>query len=116
MTRRYDKEFKLYAVKLVVEDGKRVAEAARELDLAHQTLSRWIAKYKKDQENSFVGSGNRNQVDQEKEDKDKQVRDLQEEVAILKKAMGIFAKNQKRFMVLSRNTDMSSVSRRCARC
>lgn len=85
MARRYDKEFKLYAVKLVVEDGKRVAEAARELDLAHQTLSRWIAKYKKDQENSFVGSGNRNPVDQEKEEKDKQIRDLQEEVAILKK-------------------------------
>ena len=94
MTRRYDKEFKLYAVKLVVEDGKRVAEAARELDLAHQTLSRWIAKYKKDQENSFVGSGNRNPVDQEKEEKDKQIRDLQEEVAILKKAMGIFSKNR----------------------
>ena len=95
MAQRYDREFKLYAIKLVVEDGKKVAEAARELDLAHQTLRRWIAKYKKDQGNSFVGSGNRNPVDQEKAEKDKQIRDLQEEVAILKKAMGIFAKNQK---------------------
>src|SRR5699024_12519055 len=100
MTRRYDKEFKLYAVKLVVEDGKRVAEAARELDLAHQTLSRWIAKYKQDQENSFVGSGNRNPDDQEKEEKDKQIRDSQEEDAIIKKAMTIFATNQKCCMVL----------------
>src|SRR5699024_2638102 len=116
MTRRYDKEFKLYAVKLVVEDGKRVAEAARELDLAHQTLSRWIAKYKKDQENSFVGSGNRNPVDSEKEETDLQIRDLQVELAILKKAQCIYAKNQKRFLVRSRNTDMSSVSLRCARC
>jgi len=42
MAQRYDRDFKLYAVKLVVEDGKKVAEAARELDLAHQTLHRWL--------------------------------------------------------------------------
>lgn len=99
MAQHYVNELKLYAVKLVVEDGKKVAKAARELDLAHQTLSRWIAKYKKDQENSFVGSGNQNPDDQEKEEKDKQTHDLQEEVAILKKAMGIFAETSS---VLSR--------------
>lgn len=73
----------------MVEDGRKVA---RELDLVHQTLHKWIAKYKKDQEDSFVGSGNLSQNDKAEYKKDKQIRDLQEEVAILKKAMGIFAK------------------------
>jgi transposase len=55
---RYDKNFKFHAVKLVVENGRKVAEVARELDLVHQTLHKWVAKYKEDRENSFVGSGN----------------------------------------------------------
>lgn len=36
MAQRYDKEFKFCTVKLVVEDGRKVAEIARELDLVHQ--------------------------------------------------------------------------------
>jgi len=95
MAKRYDKEFKVYAVKLVVEDGRKAAEVARELDLVPQTLQKWVAKYKEDQEDSFVGSGNRSPQDQAGYEKDKRIRDLEEEVAILKKAMGIFAKNQR---------------------
>lgn len=95
MVKHYDREFKLYAVKLVVEDGRKVAEVARELDLVHQTLHKWVAKYKEDYEDSFVGSGNLTPNDKAEYQKDKRIRDLEEEVAILKKAMGIFAKNQK---------------------
>jgi len=95
LTKRYDKDFKLYAVKLVVEDGRKVAEVARELDLVHQTLHKWVAKYKEDQGDNFVGSGNLSPDDKAEYEKDKRIRDLEEEVAILKKAMGIFAKNQR---------------------
>jgi transposase len=34
MRKTFDKEFKLEAVRMVKEDGKKVAEVARELDLA----------------------------------------------------------------------------------
>lgn len=95
MAKRYDKEFKVYAVKLVVEDGRKAAEVARELDLVPQTLQKWVTKYKADKEDSFVGSGNRSPKGQAGYEKGKRIRDLEEEVAILKKAMGIFAKNQK---------------------
>ena len=95
MTKRYDKEFKLYAVKMVVDDGRKVAEVARELDLVHQNLHKWVIKYKEDQKDSFVGSGNLSPKDKAQYEKDKRIRDLEEENAILKKAMGIFAKNQK---------------------
>ena len=48
MTKRksYDKAFKLEAVQLV-ESGKRVAEVARELDFAEQTLHNWVKKFSK---------------------------------------------------------------------
>lgn len=38
MAERYDNEFKPYVVKLVVVDGKKVAEFPKELDPVHQTL------------------------------------------------------------------------------
>ncbi|NPC93058.1 transposase [Bacillus sp. WMMC1349] len=60
--KRYDKDFKIYAVKMVVEDGRKVAEVARELDLVHQTLHKWVDKYKEEQEdatrNHMVGNNN----------------------------------------------------------
>lgn len=75
-----------------MEDGRKATEVARELDLVPQTLHKWVARYKEEQEDSFVGSGNRSPKDQVEYEKDKRIRDLEEEVAILKKAMGIFAK------------------------
>lgn len=96
MTNRksYDKEFKLEAVQLV-ESGKRVAEVARELDLAEQTLHNWVRKFGKDGEAAFVGSGNLKPEDKANKELQKRIRDLEEENAILKKAMSIFAKDQK---------------------
>lgn len=96
MTKRksYDKEFKLEAVQLV-QNGKRVAEVARELDLAEQTLHNWVKKFGQDGAAAFVGSGNLKPADKEQKDLQKRIRDLEEENAILKKAMGIFAKDQK---------------------
>nr|WP_010529331.1 transposase [Lentibacillus jeotgali] len=93
--KRYDKEFKMYAVKMVTEDGRKVAEVARELDIVHQTLHKWVAKYEEEQEDAFVGSGNLPAKDKVEYEKDKRIRDLEEENAILKKAMGIFAKSRK---------------------
>jgi transposase len=96
LTRKhYDKEFKLYAVKMVEEDGKRAAEVARELDIAEQTLHNWLNKYREEKESGFVGSGNLKPEDKAVRDLQKRLKDLEEENAILKKAMGIFAKNQK---------------------
>jgi hypothetical protein len=74
MSKRYDKEFKLYAVKMVVEDGRKIAEVARELDLVHQTLHKWVNKYKEEQEDSFVGSGNLSPKDKAGYEKEKRIR------------------------------------------
>jgi len=91
----YDKEFKLYAVKLVEEKGQKIAETARELDLAEQTLHNWVKKYRNEADAGFVGSGNLKPEDKERRDLQKRLRDLEEENEILKKAMGIFTRNLK---------------------
>lgn len=93
-TRSYDKEFKLMAVELV-ESGKRVSQVARELDIPKQTLNKWVQQFREEGESVFVGSGNLKANDKEKKELEKRIRDLEEENAILKKAMGIFAKDQK---------------------
>ena len=95
MAKRYDTEFKLHAVKQVIEQGKTAAQVSRGLDLAQQTLSKWIQKYKEDQTEPFVGSGNLRSEAKSMRELEKQLRDLKEENEILKKAMGIYAKESK---------------------
>jgi transposase len=68
---------------------------ARELNLAEQTLHNWVNKFSTDKGDAFVGSGNLKPGDKAVRDLEKRLRDLEEENAILKKAMGIFAKDQK---------------------
>lgn len=93
--KQYDKEFKLYAVQLVEEKGQKISETARELDLAEQTLHNWVKKFRDEADAGFVGSGNLKPEDKERQNLQKRLRDLEEENAILKKAMAIFTKNPK---------------------
>ena len=93
--KRYDKEFKHQTVQYVLEQGKAVAQVARELDLSENTLHRWVSEYKRDEEQAFVGSGNLKPEDKAMMDLQKRIRDLEEENAILKKAMHIFAKDRR---------------------
>lgn len=46
MAKRYDKEFKLHAVKQVTELKKPATQVASDLDIAYQTLCKWIQTYK----------------------------------------------------------------------
>ncbi|WP_144466264.1 transposase [Bacillus nitratireducens] len=85
MAKTYDKEFKLYAVKLVVEERRKGMEIARELDIANQTLSNGVKKYREEQEVRFVGSGNLKLEDQSMHELQRRLRDLEEENMILKR-------------------------------
>lgn len=58
MARRiYDKQFKIAAVKLVLEDDMAVAEVAKELSIHYNTLYRWISEYEEYGESAFPGHG-----------------------------------------------------------
>ena len=55
--RSYDKQFKMAAVKLVLEDNMTVAEVSKELDIHYNSLYRWISAYEEYGESAFPGHG-----------------------------------------------------------
>ena len=55
--RKFTKEFKFEAVKLVTERGVAVAQAARDLDLAESVLRRWMREASTAPVTAFPGNG-----------------------------------------------------------
>lgn len=95
MGKHFDKDFKLQAARLVVEEGRKPSEVAESLNIMPKTLRGWVDKYKEAQEAGFIGSGNLKPEAQAVKDLEKKIKDLEEENEILKKAMHIFTKNPK---------------------
>jgi transposase len=63
---------------------------AKELGLAYNTLHRWGKEYKESNGTSFAGSGNIQTQNQEIIELRRCNQELEEELAILKKELGIF--------------------------
>ncbi len=95
MIQQYDKEFKLHAVQLVSESGKPASQVARELGVSQKTLYGRISKFKEDPATPFVGSGNLKPDAKALRDLEREIRELREENAILKKAARIFMNDRK---------------------
>ena len=101
MRKRYDRDFKLKAVELSIERNS-VAELAEELGIRAKVLYRWRSELLKDKENSFPGHGNEIMSDTDKAlaRVKKALADMTMERDILKKAVGIFSKNDGKYTVL----------------
>jgi transposase len=69
---------------------------AKELGLAYNTLHRWVKEYKESNGTSFVDSGNIKPQNQEIIELRRRNQELEEELAILKKALGIFTRSNLR--------------------
>lgn len=95
MANKYDADFKLNTVKLVLEEGKVASQVARDMQISEKTLYGWIARYKDDPKHPFVGSGNLKPDAQATRDLERENRELKEENEILKKAVRIFSKDRK---------------------
>jgi len=48
--KKYDVAFKLEAIRLVVEEGRKVSEVERNLDISKGTSARWVREQKADSE------------------------------------------------------------------
>jgi transposase len=90
----FDKEFKLSAVKLVLEGKQSLSSVARDLGIADNTLQNWKKKYLEE---------NREPTDEElavdKAEYKRLLREnriLREERDILKKAIGYFSQNNEK--------------------
>ena len=86
--KRFDKEFKLSAVRMVTEGGHKAAEVARSLGIHANMLYSWKNKYANDGEKAFPGKGHLTELAALR----RKLRDVEMERDILKKAVGIFSK------------------------
>jgi len=93
MTRKkHPKEFKLDAVSLVLDQGYTRTEAARSLDINANMLGRWVKEQQSDDGHAFRGNGKLTPEQEEIRKLKTQVKRLEMEKDILKKATVFFAK------------------------
>ncbi|MBL7662297.1 transposase [bacterium] len=88
MRKRYSKEFKAEAVRLVREESLSVAQAARDLGINDNTLYNWLASAAGDP----VAEGKQPEAEELKRLR-REVRQLRLERDILKKATAYFARS-----------------------
>ena len=88
--RQFSEEFRAQAVRLVLDEGKTVGAVARELDLTASALRIWVDRARADRTGGKTGltSAEREELTRLR----KELRIVQEEREILKKATAFFAK------------------------
>ncbi len=91
--RKFSREYKLEAVKMVKERGVAVAQAARDLDVHENVLRKWVREYGDDPSQSFPGKGQMKPEQLEIERLRREVAKLKAERDILKKAAAYFARD-----------------------
>ena len=91
--RRFTDEFKQQTVRLVLDEGKSVTAVARELDLVASALAQWVKHAQADRTKGRTGltSAEREELTRLR----REVRILEEERTILKKAAAFFARHQR---------------------
>ena len=92
--RKYDRQFKLDAVRLTTSGGRRVAEVARDLGIEANMLHRWRRECRDDGMEAFPGKGRLKESDEELRRLQRELNDVKEERDILKKALAIFSKRR----------------------
>ena len=91
----YSGEFKLEAVRLIIEKGYSIAEASRNLGVEYSVLRRWKQELTGDPANAFPGKGRLKAPDEELRRLQRELDRVKEERDILKKALAYFAEDQK---------------------
>jgi transposase len=89
--RQFTDEFKAGAVRLILEEGRPVAQVARDLDVSESNLRLWVDRAKADRGRGRPGvltTAEREELARLR----KEVRELRIERDILKKATAFFAK------------------------
>jgi transposase len=90
--RSFAREFKLEAVKLIMERGVSVAQASRDLAVHQTQLRKWVRDFSTAPEQAFPGNGRQNAEQAEITRLKREVTKLKAERDILKKAAAYFAK------------------------
>lgn len=114
MRRSYDKQFKIAAVKLVMEDNMSVADAAKTLSIHYNSLYRLISEYEEYGQSAFPGHGTALYSYQYQIKKLKQEKRVKEGIRIIKKIPRLLeAKEQIRFQYLKENQGKYNIKKAC---
>ena len=90
--RKYDRDFKIEAVRLATEGNRKITEVARNLGIHSNLIYNWKKQLADDPQQSFPGHGKLKPDDEELRRLKRELADVKEERDILKKAMAIFSK------------------------
>ena len=90
--RRFGREFKVEAVRLVRERGVSVAQASRDIDVHENVLRKWVREFGSDPKQAFPGHGQQKPEQLEIDRLRGEVMKLKAERDILKKAAAYFAR------------------------
>ncbi len=86
--KRFDRDFKMSAVKMVTDGGHKTSEVARGLGIHPNQLYNWKRKFSDNGDKAFPGKGHLTELAALR----RQLREVEMERDILKKAVGIFSK------------------------
>ena len=89
--RRYTREFKIEAVRLLETSGKSVSQVERELGISKGNLWRWKRKYGSNSQQMPSGLGGRTPEQERIRELERENEILRQERDILKKAVAIFS-------------------------
>jgi transposase len=92
--RTFSREFKLEAVRLLVEGGMTVSQVAEDLGISRNSLVRWKAELTASS-GAFPGKGRRRPDEEEMDRLRRRVKQLEQERDFLRKAAAYFAKEPK---------------------
>lgn len=88
--KRYNREFKLQAARLVVENGYSCKEVSQRLGVSDYSVGKWVKQFR--DEGALATSGKTLSAGEELKAARQQIRRLKQENEILKKATAYFAR------------------------
>jgi len=97
--KNYTKAEKLEIVKISLDKGQKIKDLANRFGVSETVIYRWRSLYLKKEERAFPGKGKQqlSETEQRIADLERENRELKLEREILKKAVGIFSKNDRKF-------------------
>ena len=94
-TKKYDRQFKIDAVSMVVNGERIVASVARDLGIDPNLLYRWKQELSNEQSEAFPGKGRLGPQEEELRRLRRELEQAKEDREILKKALAFFSKHGK---------------------
>jgi len=96
-SKKYDKEFKLEAIRLASEPGNTASKIEKELGIGQGVICRWKRQFRDEGEQAFPGKGHLKPDDEAVRKLKRDNERLRRERDILKKALAIFSKDPDRY-------------------